>query len=412
MTETQTNAPNAQGKDVGGCPVFHNDYRLERPVLETWRLLNEDREASRFAWNDSTTEGFWALNRFDDVKEALERNEDFSSEQVSALLRSPTQFLFPNQLNPPDHGDMRKTLNPFFSPVAVKRISDLARERAVALIEEVKPDGKIDMTQGFAMRYPTELFLTLLGLPVEDGPMFVPWVEELFVGFFSDTPEAQATMGAAAEKIGGYFAVAIADREKNPGDPATDLVTRLLSSEFRGEPMSQEMILMVCVTLMAAGLDTTRSVLGFAFHHLANHPEDRKQLVEQPELWPRAVEELIRLYSLVFQDGREVVRDLDFHGVKMKKGDLIWIGLAAANRDPRKFENPDEFDMFRADLNHHVGFGAGIHRCLGMHLARAELVIALEEWHARIPDYRIAEGADLRERGGQLRLQSLPLEWS
>ncbi len=164
--------------------------------------------------------------------------------------------------------------------------------------------------------------------------------------------------------------------------------------------------------MIAAGLDTTRSVLGFAFHHLATHPEDRRQLVEEPELWPRAVEEMIRLYSLVFQDGREVTRDLDFHGVKMKKGDLIWIGLAAANRDPRKFENPDEFDMFRADLNHHVGFGAGIHRCLGMHLARAELVIALEEWHARIPDYRIAEGADLRERGGQLRLQSLPLEWS
>ena len=95
----------------------------------------------------------------------------------------------------------------------------------------------------------------------------------------------------------------------------------------------------------------------------------------------------------------------------MKAGEMVWLGLAAANRDPRKFEEPDTFDMDREDLNHHLGFGAGVHRCIGMHLARAELVIALETWHKMIPDYRLSEGSELTERGGQLRLQTLPLEW-
>jgi cytochrome P450 len=95
----------------------------------------------------------------------------------------------------------------------------------------------------------------------------------------------------------------------------------------------------------------------------------------------------------------------------MKKGEMVWLGLTQANRDPLKFPNPDQFDMERPNLNHHLGFGAGVHRCIGMHLARAELVIALKTWHDTIPDYRVTPGIDLRERGGQLRLQYLPLEW-
>jgi cytochrome P450 len=133
--------------------------------------------------------------------------------------------------------------------------------------------------------------------------------------------------------------------------------------------------------------------------------------VAKPHLWPKFIEESIRLYSLVIQDGRMVSRNTEILGCPMNKGDMVWLGLAQANRDPRKFADPDAFDMERADLNHHLGFGAGVHRCIGMHLARAELVIALRAWHAVIPEYRLAEGAVITERGGQLRLQTLPLVW-
>jgi cytochrome P450 len=162
---------------------------------------------------------------------------------------------------------------------------------------------------------------------------------------------------------------------------------------------------------MAAGLDTTRSALGYIYYHLCRDAGLRHRLTAQPELWPRAVEEFMRLYPLVYQDGRLVKQDIDFHGLKMKKGDIIWLGLATANHDPKKFADPLSFDINREHINHHLSFGAGPHRCLGMHLARHELVIALKEWHARIPDYELASDEQLYERGAQLSINKLPLRW-
>ena len=185
----------------------------------------------------------------------------------------------------------------------------------------------------------------------------------------------------------------------------------MLVTEIDGERISRHELLVICLTLMAAGLDTTRSALGYIFYHLAKHEEDRARIIADPSLTPKAVEEFVRLYPLVFQDGRLVKQDINFHGLEMKAGDLLWLGLASANRDPRKFENPDDFVIGRPELNHHLGFAAGPHRCLGMHLARHELVIAVNEWHKRIPDYTVAAAGGLVERGGQLSLKSLPLEW-
>ena len=398
-------------RDLGGCPVFHTDYRVERPALETHRLLNAEREAARFAWNDSTEEGFWVLNRFDDVREALQREEDFTNDQVSAFHRSPPRVLLPENLNQPEHAEMRKILNPFFAPKLVRRIADLAQDRATALVDEIAQRGSEDMASGFGMIYPTELFLALLGLPVEDGAKLMPWVEGQFIGFFDKTPEAQRIAADTRRDLDAYFAAAIAARRKAPGDPSTDLVTRLITAEYQGAPIPDEMILTICMTIMSAGLDTTRSALGYTFLHMATHPEDRQRLIDDPELWPNAIEEIIRLYGLIIQDGREAARDMDFHGLPIRKGDLVWLGLAAANQDPRAFEDPEAFDPDRPNLTRHLGFGAGFHRCLGMHLARAELVVALTEWHKKIPHYRIADGAELRERGSQLRLQHVPLVW-
>lgn len=345
------------------------------------------------------------------MKEALERHEDFTNDQVSAFHRSVPRALLPQNLNQPEHSELRRILNPFFAPKLTRRISDLARERAAAMAEEIEPRKQAEITGGFAMAYPTELFLSLLGLPIQDSARLLPWVEGQFRGFFHSDPESKRVAAQTRRQLDDYFSAAINERRKSPGDPKTDLVTRLVTAEYQGAPIPDETILTICMTIMAAGLDTTRSALGYAFHHLATHPGDRERLVAHPELWPQAVEELIRLYTLIIQDGREAARDLDFHGVPIKKGDLVWLGLAAANRDPRKFDHPDVFDPDRPNLSQHLGFGAGFHRCLGMHLARAELVIALTEWHRRIPHYRLAEGAGLRERGSQLRLEAVPLVW-
>jgi cytochrome P450 len=211
--------------------------------------------------------------------------------------------------------------------------------------------------------------------------------------------------------MNGYFDAAIADRKEHPQDPETDFLSRMLISELDGVPIARQEITTICLTLMTAGLDTTRSALGYIFHHLAGDPDLRHRLTAEPSLWPRAVEEFIRLYPLVYQDGRLVKQDIDFHGLPLKQGDILWLGLSSANHDPAKFADPRTFDIDREDLNHHLAFGAGPHRCLGMHLARHELVIALTEWHERIPDYHIATDEQLYERGAQLSIDKLPLSW-
>jgi cytochrome P450 len=395
----------------GGCPVSHTDYRIERPAFETYELLNEERELAPAVWNDSTEYGFLMVSRYDDVTELLKQTDSLGNDNVNAFDAKMEQPLLPNSLNPPEHNKLRRVLNPFFSPAAVKRLTPLAEQRAAALVAELAPRKKIDVVADFAILYPTELFLALLGLPTQDGATFLPWVEGIFTGFFGSTEEDAKLAADSAHSIMAYFADAVAERERNLKDPEFDLVSRLLVATIDGEPISRDDILVICLTLMTAGLDTTRSALGYIFHHLATHDADRQRMLDEPQRWPTFIEEAIRLYSLVIQDGRQVKQDREVLGCPMKKGEMVWLGLAQANRDPRKFANPDEFDMTRENLNHHLGFGVGVHRCIGMHLARAELAIALKTWHDTIPHYRVTPGVELRERGGQLRLQSLPLEW-
>jgi cytochrome P450 len=180
-----------------------------------------------------------------------------------------------------------------------------------------------------------------------------------------------------------------------------------------GRPLGDTELLDMLVVLVLAGLDTTQASLGFLFRHLALHPEHRRQLVERPELIPSAVEESLRLYTIIFSDGRKVKADTEFYGVKLKKGDMVCGLVAGANRDPQVYDRAGEYVIDRTG-NHHLGFAGGPHRCLGAHLARREMQIVVEEWLAVMPDFHLAtdDGA-LVERGGgaMLALYSLPLAW-
>jgi cytochrome P450 len=285
----------------------------------------------------------------------------------------------------------------------------LVLSRCTELIDELAPKGECDLVSEFAIRFPTDMFLATLNLPVSDGEEFLVSVEKIFKAFAGQGMEEA---GRAVEWMEGYFGRAIDLRSENPQDTETDFISRMLVSSLDGIPISRQEIITICLTLMTAGLDTTRSALGFIFHHLAQDDDLRHRLTAEPELWPKAVEEFIRLYPLVYQDGRLVKQDIDFHGLQLRKGDIVWLGLGSANHDPKKFAEPRSFDMGRDHLNHHLAFGAGIHRCLGMHLARHELVIAVTEWHKRIPDYTLASGRALYERGAQLTINELPLRWA
>lgn len=390
-----------------GFPVVSTDFTQDRPAHWHHATLDALAAESPFTFNDSTY-GFWMIHGYEHVREALRTPEVFSN-RVTGALGDPTRRtrLLPQNLGGREHMAYRHVLNPWFGPTQVERTAPLARRRAVEMIEELLPTGRCEMTGGFGMRYPTEIFLAHLGLPIEDGPWMVPLVESMFRGFFGGDPaETRETVSTLKD----YFRERFAERETSPRDPATDFVTAMSQIELDGVPFPYEDRITMCFTIMLAGLDTTRSALGFIFEHLATHPDDRAWLVDDLDRLPLALEEMLRLYPLLIQDGRYVEQDVDFHGCPLRKGDVVWLGLATANRDPSVFADPDRFVRDRA-ANRHLAFGAGPHRCLGAHLARKELLIVLEEWLRRIPDFELEPGAELTERGGQLMLREVPLVW-
>jgi cytochrome P450 len=391
-----------------GCPVVSTDFTVERPVGWYHRELDELRETAPFAWNDSTY-GFWMINRYDHVREALATPELFSNARTSALGDPAVKpRLLPQNLDGAEHMAYRHVLNPWFSPHAIARTEPLLRRRCAEMIDAIEPRGCCDLATELAMELPTEVFLAHLGLPTEDGPMLLPLVEAMFRGFFGGDP---TELAATVDTIKAYFRGHLDDRRRAPRDPDEDFLSYLVTTDVGDGPLEHEDAVTLAFTIMLAGLDTTRSALGFVFHHLARNPDDRRRLAAAPGEIPFAVEELLRLYPLLLQSGRLVVADVDFHGCPLRAGDIVWLGLASANRDPRLFEQADEFVPDRT-VNRHLAFGAGPHRCLGSHLARKELAVVIEEWLARIPEFELDGDAEPRERGGQLMLRSVPLRWT
>jgi cytochrome P450 len=190
----------------------------------------------------------------------------------------------------------------------------------------------------------------------------------------------------------------IEDRKQNPKD---DLITYLTKAEVEGRPVPDTHILGTCFLILVAGIDTTWSSIGSALWHLAQHPEHRKRMIEEPEIFNTAVEELLRAYAPVTM-GRMVTQDYQYDGCPMKQGSKVIMNFPAANRDPAKFKDPDEVIIDRAE-NPHIAFGVGIHRCAGSNLARMEMRVALQEWLARIPDFRLEDPAAVTWAGGQVR---------
>jgi cytochrome P450 len=390
-----------------GWPVIHYDFGATRSLHGFHQELDELRERSPFYWSTYGPVGFWMIMRYEHVREAYQRHEVFSSDSIDPLDPDPAYRFIPTLVNPPDHVKYRQVLNTWFSPAAVARIAPRAREVCVADIDRIVEKGSCDFIADFALLYPTEVFLTILGLPVEDAQIFVPLVDRFFVYFYAEDKSPIPDIAAA---IQGYFAEVLADRRKHPRDPGTDFVTYLLGASVFDRPLSEQEILDICFVLVLAGLDTTRGQSGYLFHHLATHDQDRRRIIAEPALVQSAVEETLRLYTIIIGDGRKIAQDVDFHGVPLQRGEMAWLSVAGANRDPRVFEDPTTFKVDRYG-NKHLGFAGGPHRCLGAHLARQEMNIAVEEWHKRIPDYRVGSDRPVEERGGMLTLFSLPLEW-
>jgi cytochrome P450 len=409
MTDMATKPAKIE-RDVGGCPVMHRDFSPAQPAGCHWQLAKELREGSPVYFN-TFAQGYWIFTRHEAVKDIYKQPEIFSSESITPWEPNPIYRFVPTQIDAPDHIKYRRVVNPWFSPRSVDAAEERLRELCRGLVEQIAPQGGCDFVTGFALRFPTEAFLSVIGIDPRDADLFVPWVEDFFGGFSGD-PAGLEPMAKALDGIREYWAAALDERRAEPALREGDLASHILHSTFDDRPLTDAEMLDMLTVLVLAGLDTTRGELGYMFRHLAEHPEHRRVLIEQPDLIPGAVEEVLRYYTIVFGDGRKVTRDVEFHGVHLKKGDMVYGLVSAANRDPDAYERAEEFVIDRT-RNNHMGFANGPHRCLGMHLARREMQLAVEEWLRAIPDFRIAEGADLSERGGgaMMTLTSLPLVW-
>ena len=351
------------------------------------------------------------FTRHEAVRELYKRPEIFSSEAIMPWEPDPIYRFVPTQIDPPDHIKYRRIVNPWFAPRAVERAEPTIRSTCRALVEATAPAGHCDFVNEFALRFVTEAFLGVIGIDPSEATLFTPWVEDFFRGQGGD-PAGREGMEQALAGIRAYWTIALAERRGETSPREGDLASHILHATFDSRPLTEVEMVDMLTVLVLAGLDTTRGELGYMFRHLAMHPGDRRRLIDEPEIIPYAVEETLRYYTIIFGDGRKVRRDIEFHDVSLKRGDMVYGLVSAANRDPDAYERADEFVLDRR-RNNHMGFANGPHRCLGMHLARSVMAIAVTEWLRVIPDFRLATDEVLRERGGgaMMALFSLPLEW-
>jgi cytochrome P450 len=352
--------------------------------------------------------GFWVVSRYEDCRYVLQNPQLFSSLQ-NVVPHSQHTALgpdIPTQVDPPDHGKYRQILNPLLSPRVVNALQPRMRELVTQLLDPIVEAQRCDFLEDFAVPFPSLIFVPLMGLPESDIDMFIDWKNKILHTF--DPAERAANYQTVNAELRDYFTAVFHERSQR-ADPGDDLVGSMVKARFDGQrPLTLAEFVGMSTLLWGAGLDTVTAQLALAVHHLATNPELRDQLAGNLDLVPTAIEELMRFDGLV-NDCRKATTDIELGGQPIKAGDMLMVMYGAAGRDPEQFPDPYRIDLGRYP-NPHFGFGGGIHRCAGSHLARAELRVAMEEIHTRIPRYRLDPDQPVQRHFGYVRgLDSLHL---
>ncbi|MFD5807261.1 cytochrome P450 [Rhodococcus aetherivorans] len=334
--------------------------------------------------------GHWIVTRYKELHEVLRDPETFSSYPNNLVNAGDGKFL-PLELDPPEHTGYRVALQPLFSPNRMKALSEQIRGVVNELIDSFAGKGEAEFIADFAHELPTRVFLALMDWPLEDAPILTEATDTALMGKPGASEDESAKAPAeAAQQMFAYFQKIVDERRANPGEDVTSALIRTeVDLEDGKRLLTDEELTRMFFLLLIAGLHTVQGSLAWAVIHLVNNPRQRAALIEDDSLIPNAVEEVLRIEAAVSM-GRRATRDVELGGAKIKAGDQLLLVLCSANRDGSEFEDPDEFVIDRSP-NRHLTFGAGPHRCLGSHLARIELSIALEELHRRIPDYELVE---------------------
>jgi cytochrome P450 len=351
--------------------------------------------------------GAWLPTRYDDIAAIAYDTENFSSRSIIATNFRPPPDLAPAggsppiTSDPPFHRDARKLLLPAFTKAAISKQEATMTELCHSLIDAFQGQDVVDAARDYAQHIPMRVIAGILGFPPEDAPQFREFVENTLEGI-NLPPEQRVTRMSA---LFYYLLAQVQDHLSNPRD---DLTTYLINAELDGRQLDPSHIVGTMALLLIAGIDTSWSAIGSSLWHLAKTPDDRRRVVADPTLLTTAIEEFLRAYAPVTM-ARLVKQDMDWRGASMKAEDWVLLSYPAANRDPAQFDRADEIVIDR-EVNRHAAFGLGIHRCLGSHLARMELRVALGTWLKRIPEFTLADPAAVTWAVGQVRgPRALPL---
>lgn len=340
--------------------------------------------------------GFWALSRFDDVRAAARDHETYLSYQgidIDDTAKDMSSPGFLPDVDNPRHDQLRRIVQRSFLPRTVAKLEHDVRRVVTDLVDRFADTGTADLAQELSWPIPYAVFFDVLGLPStgSDREDLIAWSHGL-KDREDDDPRLTPVAWEALHDTKDYLAAALTDRRRRPRE---DLLTTLATAEIDGTPFAPAVIDRDCevvglaFVLFLAGVESTAGLLSTAFHQLARHPQQRRALVADPSLIPAAVEEALRFDAPLQVAGRTATRDVELHGVTIPAGRRVFLVHGCANRDERRFDDPDRFDVFRAPQRH-MSFSEGLHGCLGAPLARLEARVALEVALPRLGDYTVS----------------------
>ena len=369
------------------------------------RLHNED--VPDLVWTPRNG-GHWIATRAELIRQFLNEPENFSARVMIVPKEAGMEHkLVPMNMDPPEHGPYRRVLNKGLGPRQIRNLEGNIRAVAVELIEKFAADGKVDFCAVYANIFPIKVFLAFSGLPLSDAPVLTKFSNSMLRPEGETPEEKAASMAHANAGFFEYIAPTVAARRASPGD---DWISLIVHSEVNGEPVTEYETLAMISLVLLAGLDTVVNFLPFCMDYLARHPDAVAVLRDDPAKIPARADELFRRFPVVAQ-ARLVVQDVERDGVLLKQGEMVLIPSTLHGTDARANEDPLTLDFGRKAISHST-FGGGAHICAGMHLANLEIIVTLQEWLKRIPEFRVAKGFRLVAHSGVVaQVERLDLEW-
>lgn len=372
----------------GRCPVVHFDHHSEEHADDTVGNYRQLRETSPVAWSDAHG-GFWVLSDYDSVFDAARDDDIFSSQRLDqyggpglsvVIPKTPMHKHIPIEMDPPEFRSFRKVINPIASPAAVDGAQDMIVLWTTWFIDELIESGQADLAQVIGV--PAIVTIDWLGLPVKDWQIYAR-SHQATLAEATDSPVYKRAVEEDLPYCSEQMRRTIAARKAEPRD---DVISYLVQQEVDGRPVTEEEVFSIVELLVSGGVGTTASLVSQTLVWLHDHPDVRQELIDDPSLLDKAIEEFLRYFSPTQALARTVLKETDFHGCPMHVGERALLAWSSANRDRKQFDNPDEIDIHRWP-NRHLAFGVGVHRCAGSHLGKRLAKEMLQQVLERMPDY-------------------------